>query len=639
MNSTHSQDNLDQGIGSNSGTNNACLIDIQNLSVSFNSKYGNVEALSNISLQLHQGEALGLVGESGSGKSTLAFAITRLLAANGKVTFGQILFEGKNLMTLDTEAIRKIRGKDIAMVFQDPLSSLTPTQTIGQNLVETLLAHENVSRNIAIKRSNDILDRVGIPAKRFNNYPHQFSGGMRQRVSIATALICNPKLVILDEPTSALDVTLQISILNLLKELKNDYGLTILFISHDLRIVAEICETISVMYAGHIVETGPLYQVINHSLHGYTRGLIASIPRSDHIQRRPISNIPGRLPSPGEKIPGCNFSPRCAYFDKTQGCLDNQTLGMVKFNHLTSCIRHEFVSKISWLELVPPTFIYERSSNGETILEIRNITKTFGKIMNPSLFSNRLGHQSENAIYAVNNVTLDVKKGETLGIVGESGSGKTTLARIIVRLTEPTSGTIVFKGANILHLKGRELKAYHRATQIIFQNPDSSLNPRRRIGDILSRNVEIGGDQNKRDQQDRVIDLLNMVHLPKEYISRYPHELSGGEKQRIGIARALALNPEIIVCDEPVSALDVSVTSAILNLLVELQAQFGLTFIFISHDLSVVQHLSDRIAVMHNGYICEFGDSKNIFQSPTHAYTKRLLASVPSRLHGFVNSM
>ena len=582
---------------------------------------------------------MGLVGESGCGKSTLALAVMRLLAGNGMIKSGQIKFDGKELLSEEPDKMRQIRGKEIGMVFQDPLSSLTPTRTIGNHLIETILAHEDVDRGTADNRSKMLLERVGIPADRFSEYPHQFSGGMRQRVAIAAALVCNPRLILLDEPTSALDVTLQQSILALLRDLQRDFELTILLISHDLGVVAEICETISVMYAGRIVEFGPLRKVAERPSHGYTRGLLASLPHTGRAHVRPLSSIPGRLPGSEEIITGCIFRNRCVYFDEIKGCADVQTFQKVETGHMAKCTRFTFVSDTSWLAMRPEPILSKRPKTGDMILMVDKVTKLFGRTRENIPFLERWLPHRNDIVRAVDNVSIHVNKGETLGIVGESGSGKTTLARMIVRLLKPTKGSIKYRDSDVLQLKGTEARMYHRAVQIIFQDPDSTLNPRRRVFDVLERRVELMGIVDDQKREERVLELLDMVHIPASYASRYPHEMSGGEKQRIGIARSLALEPEIIVCDEPVSALDVSVAAAILNLLVELQSRLGMTYIFITHDLSVVQHIADRVAVMHEGTICEQGKTEEIFSPPHHPYTEKLLSAVPSRLYEFVGEV
>jgi peptide/nickel transport system ATP-binding protein len=452
---------------------------------------------------------------------------------------------------------------------------------------------------------------------------------MRQRVSIAIALSCHPDLLILDEPTSALDVTIQATILDLLTALRNELGLAMLFITHDLGIVARMCDRVTVLYAGRVVERGSTREILESPAHGYSVGLLASLPGERSDARQPLSYIPGTLPGTEDRIEGCIFAARCPFVEEL--CRSTpQSLIPLGVGHDSACIRHQFVASTGWPAPADPRAA-TAASRGAPILEVQNLAKTFDRSRFWSkvpVFGSRTSSQDQ-VVHAVRGVSLTLHAGETLGLVGESGCGKTTLARILVRLIVPSGGEILYKGRDALGMHGAEVKGYHRAVQIIFQNPDSSLNPRLRVGDVLKRRLELQGVTDSREHARRIAELLELVRLPDHYAARYPHELSGGEKQRVGLARALATEPAVIVCDEPVSALDVSVTAAILNSLIELQASLGLAYLFIAHDLSVVRHVSHRVAMMYRGEICETGTTSEVFEPPYHPYTEALLSAIP----------
>ncbi|MCM3270430.1 ABC transporter ATP-binding protein [Paenibacillus elgii] len=530
------------------------LLQVNQLSVSFYSRDKEVEAVRNVSFEVRKGETLGIVGESGSGKSVTARTIMRLLPSPpSMVKGGEILFQGQNLAYKTEQEMEQIRGREIGMIFQDPMSSLNPTMRIGKQIEESLIKHRKLSKTEARRKAIEMLRMVGIPYSeaRYMQYPHEFSGGMRQRVMIAIALACRPSLLIADEPTTALDVTIQAQILHQMKELQLKLGTSIILITHDLGVVAGMCDRVVVMKEGEIVETGTTEEIFYSPKHPYTIRLLNALPRLDEKKK----------PKPAPLI--------------------------------------------------------TRSAEDRPLLEVRSLKQYFD-----------LG--KGQIVKAVNDISFDIRAGETLGVVGESGSGKSTTGRAILRLNEPTGGEVLFKGIALNRLNRGEMKTMRRHMQMIFQDPYASLNPRLRIVDIIGEALDVhriaGG---KKERQKRVEELLDMVGLSPAHAMRYPHEFSGGQRQRIGIARTLAIEPEFIVCDEPLSALDVSIQSQIVKLLEELQQRLGLTYLFIAHDLSMVKHISDRVAVMYKGKIVELAESEELYENPQHAYTKSLLAAIP----------
>lgn len=530
------------------------LLQVNQLSVSFYSRDKEVEAVRNVSFEVRKGETLGIVGESGSGKSVTARTIMRLLPSPpSMVKGGEILFQGQNLAYKTEHEMEQIRGREIGMIFQDPMSSLNPTMRIGKQIEESLIKHRKLSKTEARREAIEMLRMVGIPYSeaRYMQYPHEFSGGMRQRVVIAIALACRPSLLIADEPTTALDVTIQAQILHQMKELQLKLGTSIILITHDLGVVAGMCDRVVVMKEGEIVETGTTEEIFYSPKHPYTIRLLNALPRLDEKKK----------PKPAPLI--------------------------------------------------------KRSAEDRPLLEVRSLKQYFD-----------LG--KGQIVKAVNDISFDIRAGETLGVVGESGSGKSTTGRAILRLNEPTGGEVLFKGIALNRLNRGEMKTMRRYMQMIFQDPYASLNPRLRIVDIIGEALDVhriaGG---KKGRQKRVEELLDMVGLSPAHATRYPHEFSGGQRQRIGIARTLAIEPEFIVCDEPLSALDVSIQSQIVKLLEELQQRLGLTYLFIAHDLSMVKHISDRVAVMYKGKIVELAESEELYENPQHAYTKSLLAAIP----------
>ncbi len=559
------------------------VIEIKNLSVDFFVEGKPVNAVKNSSLSIKEGETFGLVGESGSGKSVTSLAIMGLLPKpQAKVPNGEILYKGKNILDFTTKEMTQLRGNKITMIFQEPMTSLNPVFKIGNQIIETIILHQDVSKKEAREKAIQLLEEVGIPdpSRKVDDYPHQLSGGQRQRVMIAMALACEPDLMICDEPTTALDVTIQKQVLELLVSLKKNHKMSLLFISHDLSVVAEIADRVAVMKHGVIVEQGKTEDLFLRPNHPYTKGLLACRPS--------LGDNPKRLPT-------------------VQDFLSKED---PSFSFPKEKIEIKIEKNI------------EENKN-PILLEVKNCTKYFP--IKGGLF----GRTIDN-FKAVDNVSFTLKKGMTLGLVGESGSGKTTLGRTILHLTEPTSGEIIYRGQNLSNLSSKEMRSMRKKLQIIFQDPYSSLNPRMTVGEIITEPLhihKIGKD--KKERKEIAHRLLKKVGLLPEHYSRYPHEFSGGQRQRICIARTLTVKPEFIICDESVSALDVSIQAQVLNLLQDLQEEFDLTYIFISHDLNVVKYFSDQIAVMKEGKIVEMASPSEIYKNPSKDYTKRLIDSIP----------
>jgi peptide/nickel transport system ATP-binding protein len=563
--------------------NKEILVSIKDLKIEFRTDDGVINAVKGISFDIPKGKTVGLVGESGSGKSVTALSVMRLIASPpGKIAGGEITFEGKNLITASDAVMRDIRGNKISMIFQEPMTSLNPVFTVGDQIAETLILHRGMSKDQAQARVLELMEQVGIPdpVRRVNSYPHEMSGGQRQRVMIAMAIACEPDLLIADEPTTALDVTIQKQILDLLASLQEKYGMSMLFITHDLGVIGDIADEVVVMYKGNIVEKGTKEAIFLKPQHPYTKGLIACRPN--------LENNPLRLPTVSDFMTE----------DGREKAFDLSKLKMEK----------------------APRSMTDKNP---VLLEIKNVKKYFP--LEKGIFGS-----VKSWVHAVDDVSLKVRKGRTLGLVGESGCGKTTLGRTLLRLIEPTAGEIFYNGTDITKLNKTDMRALRRKVQIIFQDPYASLNPRMTIGSALMEPMTIHGlGKNKEDRQRLAMRLLERCGLDGSMINRYPHEFSGGQRQRICIARALAVEPEFIVCDESVSALDVSVQAQILNLLLDLQEEFGLTYIFISHDLAVVKYISDEIAVMNKGKVVEMNEANEIYKNPQDAYTKKLLSAIP----------
>ena len=571
------------------GADAAPLLEVENLAVAFSTMNGPVQAVHEASLILREGRTLAIVGESGSGKSTTAMSVIGLLPGNGRVTGGSVRFAGQELVGLDEARMRRIRGRQIGLVPQDPMSNLNPVTTVGRQVAETLLVHGLATRRDVDEKVVAALAAAGLPEpeRRARQYPHEFSGGMRQRALIAIGLACRPRLLIADEPTSALDVTVQRTILDQIERMTEEIGTSVLLITHDLGLAAERAQDIVVMHRGRIVEAGPSARVLEDPQDEYTRRLVQAAPSvaAARVGRQAV-------PSPGRTGAGATAAAPAAAGPSASG----STAGGVP---------------------APAAPEAAGAAAREPLVVIENLTK---------VFKGRLGQAD---FTAVQDVSLTVPRGRTVAIVGESGSGKTTTARMLLKLYEPTSGSIRFDGQDVTGLRGRQLAAFRQRVQPIFQDPYSSLNPMFTIGRIVEEPLSTYGRGTRAERQDRVKWLLEEVALPPSTVSRYPNELSGGQRQRVAIARALALQPELIVCDEPVSALDVLVQKQILDLLGRLQDEFGLSYLFISHDLAVVRLISDEVCVMKDGRLVEAGASEEIFTDPQHPYTRQLLASIP----------
>jgi len=608
----------------------APLLEVEDLHVQFQTSRGVVRAVEGISYQVRAGEVAALVGESGCGKSVSSLAVMRLLAHNGRVTRGRILFEGRDLLQLADEEMRGIRGRDIAMIFQDPMSSLNPVLTIGFQIDEPLLLHLRMTPEAARTRAVELLGLVGIPdaERRLGQYPHQFSGGMRQRVMIAIALACNPKLIIADEPTTALDVTIQAQILKLMKDLSRELNIALVVITHNLGIVARYADRVNVMYAARMAEQGAAADVFARPLHPYTAGLLRSVPRLDRPRGVRLETIDGLPPNLLAPPPGCRFAPRCTL--RQPACEARMpALEAIAPNRQSACLRATELAADDALLRPVPVATANRAvkpmDRTQPLLSVRGLKTHFNISTGLKTFG-----ASKAVVRAVDDISFDVYSGETVGLVGESGCGKTTVGRTLLRLEPSTAGTIAFGGAEVTHAAGDTLRQYRRKIQVIFQDPFSSLNPRMTIGDIIAEPLLVYQLQpDKKSARAKVEELLTQVGLFDYMADRYPHELSGGQRQRVGIARALAMQPEFIVCDEPVSALDVSIQAQIINLLEDLQRQYGLTYLFIAHDLAVVRHISDRVIVMYLGCVMEIADRDALYADPLHPYTQALLEAVP----------
>ena len=576
------------------------LLEVRNLVTEFRAEDGWVRAVNGVSFTLNRGEIIGIVGESGSGKSVTSLSTMRLIPnPPGKISGGEILFHEPDkapvdLVKLSEAEMRSYRGNRIAMIFQEPMTSLNPVFSCGEQVMEALILHQRLDKKTAKAQTIQLFEKVKLPRPTviFDSYPHQLSGGQKQRVMIAMAMSCNPAVLIADEPTTALDVTVQKTILELMQELQQQNDMGILFITHDLGVIAELADRVIVMYKGNIVEQGRVQDIFKNPQHPYTKGLLACRPPLDkRLKKMPTIADFMREDEQGKLI-------------AIEQSVDEAVNQQVE-THEERAARHELLYK------------------QKPILEVRNLNTLF------PIKKGLLGRVSDY-VRAVDNITLDVYPGETLGLVGESGCGKTTLGRSILRLIEPTSGQIIFKGKDLATLSPKEMRTMRKDIQIIFQDPYSSLNPRMTIGNAIMEPMQVHGIlANETERKKKVIELLERVSLKEMHFNRYPHEFSGGQRQRICIARALALRPEFIICDESVSALDVSVQAQVLNLLNELKRDFGFSYIFISHDLSVVKFMSDRMVVMQKGRIEEMGDPEEIYRAPKSEYTKKLIAAIP----------
>ncbi|WP_423747058.1 dipeptide ABC transporter ATP-binding protein (plasmid) [Haladaptatus sp. SPP-AMP-3] len=624
--------------GNDADGGSAPLLDVRDLRTEFLTEDGTVVAANDVSFALDSGETMGLVGESGAGKSVTARSLLQLVDSPGEITGGEVVFDGEDLLGLSEAEMRSVRGNKIALIPQDPMSSLNPVLTVGEQIVETILHHQGGDRGSAREQAIDVMRDVEIPdaAERFGDYPHEFSGGMRQRVLIAIGLSCKPDLIIADEPTTALDVTTQAKILDLLNELQEEKGMAILMITHNLGVVAQTCDHVGVMYAGNLVETAELDELFDSPQHPYTRGLIDSIPQTD-VEYDDLPTLAGSMPDLTDLPRGCNFAPRCEY--ATEACRTGGNPPLEPAAGTTSraaCIRTDEIDLRQGY--TPDESSGERKRidrSGEPLFAVKNLKKHFpsgdGFFGDLTLTRSDGGMPTleRRAVKAVDGIDFEIYQGETVGLVGESGCGKSTVARTALKLLEPTDGEVYFEGQPIHEMSGSEVRSLRREMQMIFQDPQSSLNPRKTVGQIIGRAMEKHDIATGEEKQERTRELLTRVGLSPDALHKYPHQFSGGQQQRIAIAHALAVEPKLIVCDEPVSALDVSVQAQILNLLDEIQAEYGLSYLFISHNIGVVRHICDRIAVMYLGKIAEFGTVEQVFSAPFHPYTESLLSAVP----------
>jgi peptide/nickel transport system ATP-binding protein len=625
------------------------LLEATDLSVDFQTREGKVQAIRHLSFTLQPGETLGIVGESGSGKSTVALSILGLLAKNARVT-GSVKVKGRELIGLSEQSLSQVRGSTIAYIPQDPLSSLNPAFRVGWQVAEAIWTRQDVSKEQAHKRAVELLEMVGIPnaAERAQGYPHEFSGGMRQRVVIAMAMANDPEVILADEPTTALDVTIQAQVLEALRAARDQTQASVILITHDLGVVAGMADRVMVMYAGRAVETAPADEVFYQPRMPYTLGLLGSLPRLDVDGGGPLRPIPGSPPSLLNMPPGCPFRPRCPLaYDRCE--TEEPELAPVGLAHSAACHRSAELVDVG-IELYAPTWVdtadfadteapvpvvLAAARNGSDaavpsaeladgrVIQVTNLVKHF-----PIRGGGLIRHQVGEA-HAVCGVSFDLHRRETLGLVGESGCGKSTTARTVLQLLKATSGSVRFEDQELTTQSRKDLRPLRQQIQVVFQDPYASLDPRMPVGEIVAEPLRIHGRWSREQGPKEVSELFRMVGLNPEHRNRYPHEFSGGQRQRVGIARALALKPEVLVMDEPVSALDVSIQAGIVNLLEELQDRLGLSYLLIAHDLSVIRHICDRVAVMYLGKIVEIGTRSDVYDRPTHPYTQALLSAVP----------
>jgi peptide/nickel transport system ATP-binding protein len=603
------------------------ILEIDNLSISFFTRAGEIPAVMDFSTTVMPGEAVGLVGESGCGKSTVALGVMQDLGVNGKIVSGTVKFKGRDLASFSSDELRALRGSEIAMIYQEPMASLNPAMKIGKQLMEVPMIHASTKAEDAYKLALEVVTDVKMPDPKriLESYPHQLSGGQQQRIVIAMALMSKPSLLILDEPTTALDVTVEAGIVDLVRGLGEKYGTSMLFISHNLGLILDTCDRLCVMYSGEAVETGNIADVFNKMQHPYTQALFRSIPLPGTDKNAaPLVAIPGNFPLPHERPLGCNFGPRCDYFE--EGRCNNSMIAMediTRNGHESRCLR---VKEIDWNAKIAKTNDTNKTKPGKVVLKVETLKKYYEVAAN-ALF----GGGDVRVVKANETISFEARESETLAIVGESGCGKSTLAKVLMGLETATEGNVAL---NKLAIEGTPIQERKTETvssiQMVFQNPFDTLNPSMTVGSQIIRALEIfkiGDDSSARKQ--RMLELLDLVKLPRAFADRMPRQLSGGQKQRVGIARAFAGNAQIVVADEPVSALDVSVQAAVTDLLMEIQRDNKTTLLFISHDLSIVRYLSDRVMVMYLGHVVEMGTTEEVFSPPYHPYTEALLSAVP----------
>ena len=602
----------------------SAALEVRNLSTEIRLSRSVVHAVGNVDLRLDVGETVGLVGESGCGKSMLGLSILGLLPNGGHIVEGSIKLGERELVGLPAAEMRKIRGNEVAMIFQDSLSSLNPTKTIGEQVAEPVRLHRGASKKEARDRALEVLELVGLPRprERLRDYPHQLSGGLRQRVMIAIALSCEPKVLIADEPTTALDVTIQDQILKLLDDLRERLGMATLLITHDMGVVAGRTSRIYVMYAGRMVETTSTDELFSAMRHPYTQALLGSIPLLTSDNTKPLASIPGLPPDLTSPPPGCRFAPRCPR--ASQRCRAHEPPLEGPREHRFSCW-HPVDGPLRVTQRIDA--VAERAANLD-VRKLEPLLQIEGAVREYPIIAGLL-RRKVASVKAVSGVSLTIGRGEAFGLVGESGCGKTTLGKMIVGIEQPDAGRITLEGREIFKLHGAALRRARRDLQMMFQDPYASLDPRMRVGAILREPLVIQRIGSRREQDERIRRMLAEVGMPLASLERYPHEFSGGQRQRIALARALMLEPKVLVADEPVSALDVSIRSQVLNLMKRLQAEHGMASIVISHDLAVVKYLADRIGVMYLGKLVELGTGEDIYRRPAHPYTEALIKTIP----------
>ncbi|HET7413373.1 MAG TPA: ABC transporter ATP-binding protein, partial [Pararhizobium sp.] len=595
---------------------------------SFFTRVAEIPAVMDFSCKVMPGEAMGLVGESGCGKSTVALGIMRDLSNIGRITGGTIKFQGRDMGTMSEKELRSIRGSKISMIYQEPMASLNPAMKVGRQLMEVPMIHDKASKAEAWQRSLEMLKSVRLPdpERMMDSYPHQLSGGQQQRIVIAMALLSKPALLLLDEPTTALDVTVEAGIVELVKELGREFGTSMLFISHNLGLILETCDRLTVMYSGEAVETGSVRDVFDRMRHPYTQGLFRSIPLPGADKNtKPLIAIPGQLPLPHQRPKGCNFGPRCLHFQ--EGLCNAAEIPMIPVSghagHDSRCVRFQ---DLDWAAIPDSVVTHDAVTPGPPVLQIDDLKKYYNVAAN-EIF----GGRETRVVKANESISFEARESETVAIVGESGCGKSTLAKVLLGLETATSGAVKLDGRDIeaVQIENRNADLVS-AIQMVFQNPFDTLNPSHTVGSQIIRTLEqFGVGKSQAERRKRMLELLDLVKLPRAFEKRKPRQLSGGQKQRIGVARAFAGRPKVVVADEPVSALDVSVQAAVTELLMDIQREAKTTMLFISHDLSVVRYIADRVVVMYLGHVVEQGTTDQIFAPPYHPYTEALLSAIP----------